>query len=244
MSRGLRQIAGPFVVAGPAGARVRTRLALCDADGLMLSAVGAHLGALAGADLGVHCGQGRLDGRAAAVSQAERKRALTTSATSRWAGAITRTSNDAWDLAERNLQAEARSLRARIGRIRRRLAAPAGGRSRRERGYASRAERWGTRPEDRRQRAANSAVRRAPAPAGLARAPRQETRRPQGPRAARTRAQDPGGRTGIPGRPGRRGPFAPPRGSNVPFVTSLRNGRHCSCAKLTTWPRSARPKVN
>jgi IS605 OrfB family transposase len=104
--------------------------------------VGEHLGALAAADLDVRCEQGRLDAWAAAASRRERKQALTASATSRWAGAITRTSNDAWDLAERNLQAEASSLRARIGRIRRRLGAPAGGRRGRERGFVSRQERW------------------------------------------------------------------------------------------------------
>jgi IS605 OrfB family transposase len=142
VSRRLRQVAGPFVVAPPAGARVRTRLVLCDADGSVLRAVGEHLGALAGADLGVRCRPGRLDARAAAQSRRGRKRALTARATARWAGAITRASNDAWDLAERNLLAEARSLRARAGRIRRRLAAPAGGRSGGVRGYASRPERW------------------------------------------------------------------------------------------------------
>jgi hypothetical protein len=142
VSRRLRQIATPFVVAAPTGARVRTRLAVSRVDGQVLRAVGAHLGALAGADLAVRCGQGRMDARAAAASRAQRKQALTARATSRWAGAITRASNDAWDLAERNLQAEARSLRARISRIRRRLAAPAGGRSAQVRGYASQAERW------------------------------------------------------------------------------------------------------
>jgi hypothetical protein len=142
VSRRLRQIAEPFVVAPPAGARVRTRLVLSEADGSVLRAVGEHLGALAGADLDVRCGQGRLDARAAAASRQQRKQALTGRATSRWAGAITRASNDAWDLAERNLRAEARSLRARAGRIRRRLAAPVGGRSGGVRGYASRPERW------------------------------------------------------------------------------------------------------
>jgi IS605 OrfB family transposase len=115
---------------------------VCDADVLVLRAVGGHLGRLAAADLDARCGQGRLDARTAALSRRERKRALTAGATSRWAGAITRTSNDAWDLAERNLQAEARSLRARAGRIRQRLAAPAGGRDGRVRGYATRPERW------------------------------------------------------------------------------------------------------
>jgi IS605 OrfB family transposase len=142
VSRGLRPIVEPFVVSAPAGARVRTRLVLSDSDALVLRAVGGHLGTLAAADLDVRCQQRSLDAKAAALSRRERKQALTAGATSRWAGAITRTSNDAWDLAERNLQTEARSLRARVGRIRRRLAAPVGGRSGRVRGYASRQERW------------------------------------------------------------------------------------------------------
>ena len=85
---------------------------------------GSHLGSLAGRDLARRCGQGRLDARAAAQSRRERKQKLTGECTSRWAGAITRTSADAWEAAERNLAAEARSLRARTGRIRRRLAVP------------------------------------------------------------------------------------------------------------------------
>jgi hypothetical protein len=142
VSRRLRQIARPFVVAAPTGARVRTKLAVSGADEQVLQAVGAHLGTLAGADLAMRCRHGHLDARAAAASRQQRKQALTARATSRWAGAITRSSNDAWDLAERNLQAQARSLRARISRIRRRLAASVGGRNGRVRGYASQAERW------------------------------------------------------------------------------------------------------
>jgi hypothetical protein len=57
------------------------------------------------------------------------------------AGAITRASEDQWQLAARNLRAEASGLRARVGAIRARLAVPAGGRAGRVRGYASAAER-------------------------------------------------------------------------------------------------------
>ena len=58
--------------------------------------------------------------------------ALTAESSSRWAGAITRTSEDACRLAGQNLRAEKASLRARIGRIQARLAIPAG----QTRGYA------------------------------------------------------------------------------------------------------------
>jgi hypothetical protein len=138
--RRLRALADPFVVAPPSGARVRARLKLDEADAEVLVALGDHLGSLAGADLARRCAEGRLDAKAAAAWRRERKRALTPASSSRWAGAITRSSEDARGLAERNLVAEARSLRARIGRIRRRLAAPVGGRAGRTRGYVSAAE--------------------------------------------------------------------------------------------------------
>jgi IS605 OrfB family transposase len=76
------------------------------------------------------------------MSRRQRKQALTSSCSSRWAGAITRSSEDAWGLAERNLAAHARSLRAQTGRIRRRLAVAAGERAGSIRGYGDQAERW------------------------------------------------------------------------------------------------------
>ena len=141
MSR-LRSIAAPFVVAPPSGTRVRTRLAVSNTDALVLWQLGAYLSSLAGADLAKRCGEGRLDAGRQASSRQRRKQQLTKRSSSRWAGAITRTSDDAWALAERNLKAEQVSLRARIKKIARRLAVPAGGRAGSARGYASRAERW------------------------------------------------------------------------------------------------------
>ena len=139
---GLREIAAPFVAAAPAGARVRTRLRVSPADETVLQAIGLHLGSLAGRDLAARCAEGRLDAKGRAVSRAVRKRALTAGASSRWAGAITRTSEDQWQLAERNLRAGAASLRARVRGIEARLAVPAGGRQGRARGYATSAERY------------------------------------------------------------------------------------------------------
>jgi IS605 OrfB family transposase len=141
MTRALREITGPFVAAAPAGARVRTRLQVTAEDAAVLRAVGRHLGSLAGRDLAARVREGRLDARGKAVSHRERKRALTAQSSSRWAGAITRTSQDQWGLAERNLRAQRSSLQARIQRIEARIAVPAGGRSGRLRGYASPAER-------------------------------------------------------------------------------------------------------
>jgi IS605 OrfB family transposase len=143
VSRVLREIAVPFVAAAPAGARVRTRLRVSPRDAGVLRAVGWHLGSLAGRDLAARCAEGRLDARGRAESRRERKRALTAQSSSRWAGAITRTSEDAWQLGLRNLAAEQGTLTARVRVIEARLAVPAGARKGRLSGYATPAERHG-----------------------------------------------------------------------------------------------------
>ncbi len=138
---GLRPVAAPFVAAVPAGARVRARLRVSGQDEAVLRAAGSHLGSLAGRDLAARCAEGRLDARGRAASRAVRKRALTAESSSRWAGAITRTSEDQVRLAGQNLRAERASLQARVRRIEARLAVPTGGKSGRTRGYATPAER-------------------------------------------------------------------------------------------------------
>jgi hypothetical protein len=110
-------------------------------DAAVLWAVGCHLGSLVGRDLAARCREGTLDAAGQRDSRRERKRALTAGSSSRRAGAITRTTEDAWQLARHNLLAEAHSLRRRITRIQRRLRVPVGGREGRLRGYASRQER-------------------------------------------------------------------------------------------------------
>jgi IS605 OrfB family transposase len=137
----LRRVAAPFVAAAPAGARVRARLRLSAEDDAVLRAVGAHLGSLAGRDLAARCAEGRLDAVGKAASRAARKRALTAESSSRWAGAITRSTEDVWRLAEQNLRAERASLQARIRRVEARLAVRVGGQAGRVRGYAAPAER-------------------------------------------------------------------------------------------------------
>jgi hypothetical protein len=137
----LRQITGPFVVAPPAGTRVRTRLRVSGIDAAVLREVGGYLGSLASADLAARCAEGKLDARQRARSRQVRKQELTAKSSSRWAGALTRTSEDAYQLACRNLLAERGSLAARIRRIEARLAVPAGARAGRVRGYATTAER-------------------------------------------------------------------------------------------------------
>jgi hypothetical protein len=134
---GLRPIAGAFVAAAPAGARVRSRLRVSGQDEAVLRAAGTHLGSLAGRDLAARCSEGRLDAQGRAGSRARRKRALTAESSSRWAGAITRTSEDQVRLAGQNLRAERNTLQARVRGIEARLPVRAGGKAGRVRGYAT-----------------------------------------------------------------------------------------------------------
>jgi hypothetical protein len=109
-TRKLRQLAAPFVAAPPGRARVRTRLMVDGIDDEVLQVLGAHLGHLASVDLAHRVKEGWLDAKAKAGSRKARKQALTASSSSRWAGAITRTTEDAYSLAKCNLQAERLSL--------------------------------------------------------------------------------------------------------------------------------------
>src|SRR5215213_8156853 len=94
----MRSIADPVVVPPPTGMRVRTRLRVNQQDAVVLRAVGEHLGRLARIDLAARCRLGL-----AGDLRADRKRALTSASSSRWAGAITRTSGDQWSCGWRNL---------------------------------------------------------------------------------------------------------------------------------------------
>ena len=133
----MRAIAVPFVAAPPTGARIRTRLRLSANDLLVIGAVGELLGQLASRDLAVRCRLGCGDDQ-----RADRKRALTACSSSRWAGAVTRTSNDQWERAWLNLLDARVGLRRAVRQLRARLAVPVGGRHGRVRGYASQAERF------------------------------------------------------------------------------------------------------
>jgi IS605 OrfB family transposase len=138
----LRPVASPFVAATPGGVRVRTRLRVSARDAEVLETVGTHLGSLAGRDLALRCAEGQLNAKGKAESRAVRKRALTADSSSRWAGAITCTSEDTYRLAEQNLRAEKTSLTARIRSIETRLAVPVGRKVGRVRGFATPAERY------------------------------------------------------------------------------------------------------
>lgn len=116
MSGRLRAIAAPFVVARPAGIRIRTRLRLSATDQAVLREVGEYLGHLAGRDLAERCGLGLGES-----TRFRRKRALIGEATSRWAGTISRTSDNQWQRGYRNLLDHRTGLRRAIRRLQARL---------------------------------------------------------------------------------------------------------------------------
>ena len=138
----LPKMADPFVVAPPSGARVRTRLVLDGTDRVVLETLGAHLGSLASSDLARRVKEGSLDAKANTGSRKARKQQLTAASSSRWAGAITRTTEDAYGLAKRNLTAEKASLEARIKKISSRVKVEAGEQKGKVHGYGTPQERW------------------------------------------------------------------------------------------------------
>ncbi|MFJ9006671.1 IS200/IS605 family accessory protein TnpB-related protein [Streptomyces canus] len=120
----LRELATSFVVPGPSGVAVRTRLKqLTPAEEKVLALVGAHLGSLASRDLKVRCAQGL---EHSADTWAARKRALTAVSSSRWAGSLTKATHDQWALARRGQRAHIQSLEAGIRMLAHRLSLPVG----------------------------------------------------------------------------------------------------------------------
>jgi IS605 OrfB family transposase len=137
---GLREAAAPFVVPGPSGVAVRTRLkGLTAGDEEVLCLVGDLLGTLASRDLKARCAAGpEHDGE----QWARRKRVLTVESSSRWAGSITKATHDQWALARRGQLAHIHSLQAGVRTIAHRLSLPVGekGSKRAPGGYRSRRE--------------------------------------------------------------------------------------------------------
>lgn len=137
--RALRTIAAPFVVAPPTGARIRTRLRPAGGEADVLRLVGDFLGGLYRADLAARVRLGNVSAKD--THRTIRKRELTASTTSRWAGTITRATEDQYQLGLRALKADVASLGQAIATLEARIAAPVGGRVKRTAGYASRQER-------------------------------------------------------------------------------------------------------
>ena len=136
----LRPIGPSFVVLGPSGVAIRTRLkGLTPQDDRVLRLVGSHLGSLASGDLKRRCAEG-LDHSTG--TWAERKRELTRESSSRWAGSITRATHDQWALSRRAQLAHIRNLESGVRTTAYRLSLPVGekGSKRSPGGYRSRQE--------------------------------------------------------------------------------------------------------
>src|ERR1035437_2590747 len=123
----LRVLAESFVVSPPSGVTIKTRLRPTPAEEQALREVGTFLGSLYRADLVRRLREGKLDAQGRARSRKVRKKYLTAQSSSRWAGSITRATQDQYDLAVRALAAERAMLVAATGKLSARVVAPAGG---------------------------------------------------------------------------------------------------------------------
>jgi hypothetical protein len=138
--RQLCEIAAPFTVAAPAGARIRDRLCVAADEAEVLRLVGEHLGRHQRADLAERVSIGAVKGKE--NRRAGRKKSLTAVSSSRWAGAMTRASEDQYQLSMRALYDDASTLHRAIRTIDKRLAVPCGQRNGKVRGYNDQAERF------------------------------------------------------------------------------------------------------
>ena len=149
--RALRAIGDPVVAAAPAGVRIRTRVHLTETEAAALREIGSFLGSVYRSELSARVELGRLDHTAHAAWRAQRKRALTSVSSSRWAGAITRAVEDQYQLGMRALGVHMSTLCAAVEVLEQRCALrpgdqqtlPAGSaRGSRRRGYRSVGERF------------------------------------------------------------------------------------------------------
>jgi IS605 OrfB family transposase len=138
----LRRIADPVVAGSPAGVRVRTRVHVTEAEATALTAIGVFLGSVYRGELAERIRRGVLDQNGRAGWRAERKRAITAVASSRWAGAITRAVEDQYQLGMRGLAAQAADLRAAIEVLEARCARRPGELAPEEAGARRRTRRW------------------------------------------------------------------------------------------------------
>ena len=101
--------------------RIRTRLYVSKQDRLVLESLARHFDSLQSRDLARRCKDGSNSDNTA---WADRKRELTAECSSRWAGWITKNSNDAWSTARRNQRRHLSDLESAISTIERKLAFP------------------------------------------------------------------------------------------------------------------------
>ncbi|MFF9534608.1 IS200/IS605 family accessory protein TnpB-related protein, partial [Streptomyces sp. NPDC014724] len=138
--RKLRSIDAPFVVLGPSGVAIRTRLKhLMPEDDKVLRLIGEHLGRLASGDLAARCRNGL---EHSTDTWAARKQGLTAASSSRWAGSITKATHDQWALSRRCRLAHIQGLEAGVRALTHRLSQPVGekGTKKAPGGYRSRSE--------------------------------------------------------------------------------------------------------
>ena len=143
-----------MVAAAHTGVRIRTRIRPSAEEAEALTAIGVTLGGLYRGELAERIRLGRLDRKNHALWRAERKQAVTALSSSRWAGAITRSVEDQYQLGMRGLAAQVADLCAAVEVLEQRCVLRPGelapvegtethGRSRRRRrGYRSAAERF------------------------------------------------------------------------------------------------------
>ena len=140
----LRRITDPVIAPAPAGVRIRTRIHLSPGEADVVAGIGSFLGSVYRAELAARVQLGRLDHKEHAAWRAQRKQALTTVSSSRWAGAITRAVQDQYQLGMRALSAHVTDLQRAVEVLEQRCALrpgeqeaiPAGGRPSRQIGRA------------------------------------------------------------------------------------------------------------
>ncbi|GAB2961530.1 IS200/IS605 family element transposase accessory protein TnpB [Streptomyces pseudoechinosporeus] len=120
---GLRVLAPPRLAEHSGAMAIRTRLHLSERDERVLAELGDFLGELANRDLAERI---FLGAEHTAEDFARRKRELTALSSSRWAGTLTRGSNDQWALARRAQAAHLAELEQAIATVSARLSVPVG----------------------------------------------------------------------------------------------------------------------
>jgi hypothetical protein len=118
---GLRVLAPPRLAQSSGALSVKTRLRLSSLDGLVLGELGGLVSQLATRDLAERVFLGERHTR---EDFARRKREISALSSSRWAGTITRGSNEQWALARRAQVAHLEELDAAINTLRTRLGVP------------------------------------------------------------------------------------------------------------------------
>ena len=139
VSKKLRRIQDPFLVAPPGATTIVDRLKLSGTDEAVLREVGTFLGVLGRKDF---VERTRLGVGLKHEGRKERKQKMTADTTSRIAGSVTGTVDDMFERGLKNLVDERKFLHNAIRKIRQRLNVPAGGKEGKTKGYKDKGEKW------------------------------------------------------------------------------------------------------